>query len=67
MKVETNHYSYIMTASLIGRALILVNMSVETFKTRVHLFFFYRQHHVFDITMTDNFQYQSQDPAGSMS
>ena len=65
MKVETNHYSYIMTASLIGRALILVKMSVETFKTRVH--FFYRQNHVFDITMTDNFQYQSQGPAGSMS
>jgi hypothetical protein len=40
MKVETSHYSYIMTASLIGRALILVKMSVETFKTHVHLFFF---------------------------
>ena len=39
MKVETSHYSYIMTASLIGRAFILVKMSVETFKTRVHLFF----------------------------
>ena len=39
MKAETSHYSYIMTASLIGRAFILVKMSVETFKTRVHLFF----------------------------
>ena len=61
MKVETRHYSYIITASLIGRALILVKMSVETFKTRVHLMgFFYRQHHVFHSTMIDNFQYQSQ-------
>ena len=32
----------------------------------LHLFF-YRQHQVFDITMTDNFQYQSQGPDGSMS
>jgi hypothetical protein len=37
MKVETRHYSYIITASLIGRALILVKMSVETFKTHVRL------------------------------
>ena len=44
MKVETNHYSYIMTANLIGRALILVKMSVEIFKTHVHFYFFYRQH-----------------------
>ena len=29
--------------------------------------FFYRQHHVFDITMTDNFQYQSQGPGDSTS
>jgi len=29
--------------------------------------FCYRQHHVFDITMTDNFQYQSQGPGGLMS
>ena len=29
MKVETRHYSYIITASLIGRALILVDMSVS--------------------------------------
>ena len=29
--------------------------------------FFYRQHHVFDITMIDNFQFQSQGPDGSMS
>ena len=40
MKVETRHYSYIITASLIGRALIVVNMSVEAFKTHVHLLFF---------------------------
>jgi hypothetical protein len=31
MKVETSHYSYIMTASLIGRSVILVKMSVEIF------------------------------------
>ena len=60
MKVETSHYSYSMTGNLIGRALILVKMSVEIF-----IYFFYRQHHVFDITMTDNFQYQSQDPGDS--
>ena len=54
MKVETSQYSYIMTASLIERALILVKRSVEFF------IFCYRQHHVFDITMTDNFQHQSQ-------
>jgi hypothetical protein len=32
----------------------------------LHLFF-YRQHHVFDITLTDNFQYQSQGPGDSTS
>jgi hypothetical protein len=31
MKVETSKYSYTMTASLMGRALILVKMSVEIF------------------------------------
>ena len=29
--------------------------------------FCHRQHHVFDITMIDNFQYQSQGPGGLMS
>ena len=49
MKVETRHYSYIITASLIGRALILVDMSVETFKnSRSFIVFFHRQHHVAD-------------------
>jgi hypothetical protein len=62
MKVETSHYSYIMTASLIRRDLIIMKMSVEIF-----IYFFYRQHHVFDITMTDNFQYQSQCPGDSTS
>jgi hypothetical protein len=32
----------------------------------LHLFL-YRQHHVFDITMTDNFQYQSKGPGDSTS
>jgi hypothetical protein len=48
-----------MTASPIGSAVILVIMYAETFKNDVNSF--YRLHHsVFDITLTDNFQYQNQ-------
>jgi hypothetical protein len=58
MKVET-HIIASMTASPIGSAVILVIMYAETFKNDVNSF--YRLHHsVFDITLTDNFQYQNQ-------
>jgi hypothetical protein len=43
------------------------NVCRDLQNSRSFIYFFYRQHHVFDITMTDNFQYQSQGPGGLMS
>ena len=51
LKVETDIITSI-TASLTGLAVLLVIMYVEIFKTGVIVF-------IVDVTLTDNFQYQS--------
>ena len=62
MKVETRHYSYIITDEF-DRTSFDTGENVCRDLQNSRSFngvFFYRQHHVFDSTMTDNFQYQSQ-------
>ena len=56
LKVETDIIRSI-ASSPIGWSLILVIMYVETFKTDIIVFI--RNFSIFDVTPTDNFQYQS--------
>ena len=55
LKVETDIITSI-TTSPTGRAVILVIMYVKIFKTGVIVF----NNDVFEVTLTDNFQYQSE-------
>jgi hypothetical protein len=58
MKVKTD-IIFSRSVSLIGCVVILVIMYVETFKTDV-IVFVCNVYNVFKVTLTDNFQYQSQ-------
>ena len=57
LKVETDINNCI-TASLTGRAAKLMLVYIETIN-KTDVIGFNRERHVLDITLTDNFQYQS--------
>jgi hypothetical protein len=57
MKVKTDIITSI-TARLMEWAVIVLTMYVKTFKT--HVIFLSVSHNVFDISLTNNFQHQSQ-------